>query len=96
MKKSNETSVGDAIRQFLKDNRLEDKLNETRLISAWETVTGALVARHTEKLQIRNRKLYVKVDSASLRQEIDYQRTKLRIELNQVAGAEVIDEIIVA
>jgi hypothetical protein len=40
VKKSNEILLKDAIEAFLKENNLESKLNETRLIGAWEGVTG--------------------------------------------------------
>lgn len=93
MKKSNEILLKDAIEAFLKENKLEDKLNETRLISAWENVTGKLIARHTIQIFIKNRVLHVKVDSAALREELAYQRSKLVKKLNTAAGVEAIDDI---
>ncbi len=65
MKKSNEILLKDAISAFLKVNNLESKLNETKVIGAWEEVTGKLVARHTDQMQIKDRVLYIKVDSAA-------------------------------
>ncbi len=93
MKKTNEILLKDAISAFLKDNNLESKLNETRVISAWEEVVGKLVSRHTNQMYIKNRTLFVRVDSAALREELSYQGSKLVKKLNQVAGIEAIDEI---
>ena len=36
MKRNNAVSIGDAIRKFLRDERLESPLNEQRLINAWK------------------------------------------------------------
>jgi len=36
MPRSNDQSLGDAIREFLHSYHLEDKLNETRVIQSWE------------------------------------------------------------
>ena len=93
MKKSNEILLKDALAAFLKDNNLESKLQETRVINAWEEVVGKLIARHTDQMQIKDRVLYIKVDSAALREELSYQRSKLVKSLNKTAGVEAIDDI---
>jgi predicted nucleic acid-binding Zn ribbon protein len=93
VKKSNEVLLKDAIEAFLKENNLDSKLNETRLIGAWEEVTGKLVARHTDQMYVKDRVLFVKVDSAALREELSYQRNKLIKKLNKAAGTEAIDDI---
>ncbi len=93
MKKTNEILLKDAISAFLKDNNLEAKLNETRVISAWEDVVGKLISRHTNQMYIKDRILFVKVDSAALREELTYQRSKLVKKLNAAAGIEAIDDI---
>ena len=93
MKKTNEILLKDAISAFLKDNNLESKLNETKIISAWEGVVGKLISRHTNQMYIRDRILFVKVDSAALREELTYQRSKLVKKLNLAAGVEAIDDL---
>jgi predicted nucleic acid-binding Zn ribbon protein len=93
VKKSNEILLKDAISAFLKDNNLESKLNETRIISSWEEVTGKLISRHTNQMYVKDRVLFVKVDSAALREELTYQRSKLVKKLNKAAGVEAIDDI---
>ena len=93
MKKSNEILLKDALAAFLKDNNLESKLQETRVINAWEEVVGKLIARHTDQMQIKDRVLYIKVDSAALREELSYQRSKLVKNLNKAADVEAIDDI---
>ncbi len=93
MKKTNEILLKDAIAAFLKDNNLESKLNETKVIGAWEEVAGKLVSRHTLQMYIKDRILFVKVDSAALREELSYQKSKLVKRLNIAAGIEAIDDI---
>jgi predicted nucleic acid-binding Zn ribbon protein len=91
---SNDQSLGNSIREFLQYFRLEDKLNETRLIQSWEKVAGALVAKHTKGLHIRNKILFVRIDSAALRNELCYSREKLIHDLNQEASSDVIEDIV--
>lgn len=93
MKKTNEILLKDAISAFLKDNNLESKLNETKIISAWESVVGKLISRHTNQMYVKDRILFVRVDSAALREELSFQRSKLVKKLNHAAGILAIDEI---
>jgi predicted nucleic acid-binding Zn ribbon protein len=93
MKKTNEILLKDAILAFLKENNLEAKLNETRIMNSWEEVAGKLISRHTNQMYIKDRTLFVKVDSAALREELTYQRSKLVKKMNKVAGIEAIDDI---
>jgi len=94
MSRYNEYSLKEVIEELLDSYRLKAKIKETRLIHSWEKVCGALINRHTEKLYISNRKLYVKVDSAALRNELAYAKTKLLTALNKSVGEDVIDEIV--
>jgi hypothetical protein len=83
-----------AIEEFLKSFHLEDKLNETRVVAAWKDVVGEMIAKNTISLHIRNRTLFVKVNSAPLRSELMFARTRIVKALNKEAGANVIDEIV--
>jgi len=94
MPRSNEQSLGDAIREFLHSYHLEDKLNETKVIQSWGKIAGPMVEKHTQGLYIRNRILFVKVDSAALRQELSFSRSKLVGALNDEVKANVIEDII--
>jgi predicted nucleic acid-binding Zn ribbon protein len=94
VKHSNDQSIGDAIRQFLQAYRLEDKLNETRLISCWEKVLGKLVANHTKSISIKNKILFVRIDSAALRNELSYSKQKIIKSLNEEVKAEVIEDVV--
>lgn len=93
-KKANEQSLGSVIREFLKAYRIEGKVNEARLINSWEKIVGQVIAKHTVNLRIQNRKLFVEVDSAALRNELTYAREKIKKTLNQEAGEQMIDEVI--
>ncbi len=94
MKKTNDQTLGEAIQELIKTYRLEDKLNQARLIKSWDTVTGEMISRHTEKLFVKGNKLYIKLDSDALKNELIYARTKLVKMLNDSVGSEIITEIV--
>ena len=94
MQLSNDRPLGEVLREFLNTYNLERKLNETRLIHAWEKVVGPLVAKYTHKMYIRNRVLFVKVESPALRTELSFSRSRIVRTLNEEAGATVIEDIV--
>ncbi|MBN1199413.1 MAG: DUF721 domain-containing protein [Bacteroidales bacterium] len=95
MKRFNDLTLREAIQEFLNTYRLDEKLLQRKVVESWGAVMGKMVSNHTTDLHIRNKKLYVKVDSAALRSELSYARTKICEALNKEAGAEVITEVII-
>ena len=82
------------VRQYLRSEGLESPLNEYRILTSWQEVTGSMVERYTGRLYIRNEKLHVEIKSPSLRADLMLQRTELVNKLNQYVGATVINDII--
>ena len=85
--------LGDVIAQVLKSQHLAPRLNETRLLDAWEKVLGKSVVAYTKSKYIKNKVLHVKITSAVLRNELLMSRELLIASLNREAGAEVINDI---
>jgi predicted nucleic acid-binding Zn ribbon protein len=94
MRRANEKPLKAAIEEFLDKFHLNDKLNQARVIKAWEKVVGEMVARNTSQLHIRNKVLYVKVNSSALRNELLFARNKIMNDLNKEVGVTVITEIV--
>lgn len=96
MKRTNDQSLKEAIDQMLKTFHLDKKMTEMRVISSWETVMGRTVSNRTTQIYIRDKKLFVNLNSASLREELHNSRHKIIKLLNTEAGTDVIEEIIFA
>jgi predicted nucleic acid-binding Zn ribbon protein len=94
MKKSNDQTLKEVINELLKAYKLGDKLKEVRLIDSWEKVVGKLINKHTKNLYIKKKVLFVKLDSAALRNELSYARQKIIKALNKEAKEEVIENIV--
>jgi predicted nucleic acid-binding Zn ribbon protein len=94
MRKANATPLKAAIEEFLDRYRLRDKLNQAKVIQSWDKVVGEMVAKNTSQLHIRGKILYVKVNSAALRNELLFARTKIMTALNKEVGVTVIEDIV--
>lgn len=95
MKRSNDISLGDAIREFLLSYHLDEKLLEKQVMESWERVMGKMVAQHTIRLNISRKVLYIKVDSAALRSELSFAKEGIRKALNSEVKSEVIREVVI-
>lgn len=94
MRRSNTQKLGEVIRDYLKESNLEKKLTEIQLINSWEEIVGKEIARRTEKIYIRNNKLFVHFTSSVVRNEMLLHRETIRTRLNEQAGEELITEIV--
>lgn len=90
---TNNQSIRQVIEELIQAYGIGDKINEARVISNWDKVVGKMIARDTTHLYIRNKTLFVKLNSPALREELGFAKTKLIKSLNRAAGAEVIVDI---
>ena len=94
MRKTNEQSLGDVIRQWLKQSNMEEKITEVRINASWEKVMGSDIQKLTERLVYRKRVLTVFLRSAPLREELSMAKTKIVQMINKEASSNVVDEVI--
>jgi len=86
--------LSDLIKEFYEQHRDSDYLDEVKLINSWPKVVGPFIASHTIDLCIKNKVLFVRVDSDALRNELGYSKSLLIRNLNELVGKEVVREIV--
>ena len=86
--------IDSLLEKFVKANKLERGLAEYRLIKSWKDLLGITVAKKTKSLRIRNRKLFVTLHSSVVRNELGMIKDTLIPRLNEAAGFDVIDDIV--
>jgi len=94
VKPTNEITLKEAILRLLKTYRLQDGINETKLINSWDKIVGKMITNHTEDLYIKNKKLFIKLDSPALKHELSFAKEKLIKSLNDSVSQQVIEDII--
>jgi predicted nucleic acid-binding Zn ribbon protein len=94
MKISSDRPISEVIKELIETYRLEGKLNEVKAIHSWEKVVGKMIARYTKNLYIKNGKLFVKIDSPALKNELTYSSSVIIEKLNAEAGCIVVEEIV--
>ena len=94
MRRRNSESLDQVLQQVLKEQHLDGKLSEVRLINNWAGIVGPQLAAQTEKLYIRNHILYLHVKSAIVRNELMLMRASLIKKLNESVGMTAIKNIV--
>ena len=94
MKRKEVKKIDTLLQQFVKANRLEKGLAEYRLMKSWKDLLGITVAKKTKSLRIQNRKLFVTLHSSVVRNELSMIKESLIPKLNEAAGMDVIDDVV--
>ncbi len=94
MERKDVRKIDSLLHQFVKANGLERGLAEYRLMKSWKDLLGITVAKKTKSLRIHNRKLFVTLHSSVVRNELNMMKDSLIPKLNEAAGMDVIDDVI--
>ncbi|MCC5929330.1 MAG: DUF721 domain-containing protein [Cyclobacteriaceae bacterium] len=89
------TPLRTAIQDMLKQYRHRDKYEEKRLVASWTKLVGKPIADRTEKVYINDKKLFVKVNSAPLRQELNQKREQILSIIHEEFGADLVKAIFI-
>ena len=90
-----EYSIGDAMKRFLDSSRINGGIQALQIEDVWEEIMGKTVARYTDKLQIIGDKLIITTSVAPLKNELLYQKEKIKQRVNEALGQRVINEVVI-
>lgn len=83
-----------AIEDMLELYKLRSKFNETYIVAYWERIMGLPISSRTKEIYIKDKKLFVQIDSAPLRNELLMAKSKIVTLLNKEVGEEIIEEVV--
>lgn len=90
---SEKEPLKDLIDKFLKAYSLEGKMKEYDIIAAWPALMGPAVAHRTKEIHIKNQTLFLKIDSAVMREELLNGKQIIIERVNKEAGCPLIHDI---
>jgi predicted nucleic acid-binding Zn ribbon protein len=93
MKKSNAQPLKEVIHEYVEALKMKQKLREVSLLTSWEKIVGKTISRATRDIYIRDRILYVILNSSVIRNELHNLKDPLIKRLNEEVQADVIDDI---
>ena len=92
---TNQVSLKEALKEMLEVYRLKAKLNQTKINAVWSKLMGSSINKYTREIKLRRNKLYITIESASLRQELSFGKEKIIKIINEELGENYIEEVII-
>src|ERR1043166_2533414 len=86
--------IGQAIKDLLKQYRLKPKFDEASVVASWEKLVGKPVARHTKRIYVRNKVLFIELDSPSMKSDLSFHKNHLLKTFETEFGKDVLKEIV--
>ena len=94
MRKANDKSLKEAIDQMLQVYKIKRRFNETAVIASWPQLVGKSVANRTKELFIHDKKLFLRIESSVIKNELMLMRTQIIDKINDEAKSIIVEEII--
>lgn len=91
---SNESSIGDILKEIIEVNKLDKGLNQISVADAWKNLMGNGVNNYTRNVLLKGSTLYVELTSSVLREELSYGKDKIIKMINEELGREVVKEVV--
>lgn len=88
-------SLKDAIKLYLNQSRIKGSIQALQIEDVWESVMGKTIARYTDSLKVINKTLFITTNVAPLKQELIYQKEKIKQRVNEALGEKAIEEIVI-
>jgi predicted nucleic acid-binding Zn ribbon protein len=94
MRKTNDKPIKEAFAQMLKVYKIKRRFDETAIVAHWPDIVGKAVANRTKELYVHERKLFLRIESSVIKNELLLMRSQIIEKINGEAGDELITDII--
>jgi hypothetical protein len=89
-----ERPIGDVLKQFITQNKLESGMDVVNVRDAWKNLMGNGVNNYTTEIQLKGKTLYVALSSAVLREELSYGKDKIIKMINEELQKELVTQLV--
>jgi len=93
-RKAEESTLGDVLQGFIKNNNLEQGLDKVAISEAWHAVLGTAISKYTTNIILERDVLYVQLSSSVLREELSYGTDKIIRLINEEVGKPVVKKLV--
>lgn len=87
--------ISDAIQELLRSYQLKSKFDEATLVASWDKLVGKPVAKRTKKISVRNKVLFVELDSPAMKNDLNLHKRQIMALFEKEFGKDVIKEIVI-
>lgn len=89
-----ESPIGDVLKQFISQNKLEVGIDQINVREAWKNLMGNGVNNYTTEIQLKGSTLYVALSSAVLREELSFGKEKIIKMINEELRKDIVTNLV--
>ncbi len=93
-RKNDNLNMSDALKEFIKENRLQKGMDKVEAREAWAALMGNGVNNYTTAIELRGNTLFVALSSSVLREELSMGKSKIITMLNEELGKDLIKKLV--
>lgn len=86
--------IGQAINKLLSSYHIKSKFDAANIIGSWERLVGKPIAKRTKKVFIKDRVLFVQIESTAMKHDISLHKGQILDIFQKEFGADVVREIV--
>ncbi len=93
MRNDDNNSMGFILSKFLSHHKLDEGYLANQSIDAWQQVLGVKIKNYIDELFVKNKILFVRINSPIMKKELEYRKTQTLQEIHQKVQNSFIVEI---
>ncbi|HMO32433.1 MAG TPA: DUF721 domain-containing protein [Lacibacter sp.] len=90
-----QVSLGEALQEFLNKSRVKGRVQALQIKDVWAELMGKTIATYTDDIQLVQHQLIITTHVAPLKQELLYQKEKIRNRINELLNEHAVHEVII-
>ncbi|MAR20629.1 MAG: hypothetical protein CMD25_00995 [Flavobacteriales bacterium] len=94
MRRNNINTIAEVIKKLMRNNKLSKRFDDLNVLDVWNNIIGKDLEKYIKSTKLVDDKLYVKLRSSIVRNEISYKKTQLIQRINKKLKKDVIKDII--
>lgn len=95
MSYNNENTLSSVLKAMFSDEKTKPMFLQTKIEGAWRKQMGTTVNNYTDEISLRNRILYIKISSSSLKQELLYSKDTIIEFANKICEEEYVTQVVI-
>lgn len=91
--KGNTYSLKEAMGKVVNDMKMEARYHHAVIKTSWEQIAGPMINSKTTQLFVKKKTLFIGIDSAPLKNELNIRKQSLIRRINEYVGSEAVTDV---
>ena len=87
-------SVSKVLDEIIQSKALNNGITNARINELWFKLMGNNIFNYTEKISLKGKTLFVSLNNAALREELNYGKEKIKKMINDQLGKDTIGKVV--